>query len=122
MPHLTAEDWVKNTKILPIEKLAEKNRLMLLYRIVKRLCPGVDELLGQFNIGLSRTRLGLQRSQLKDHPCPLQPAYHAASMKDCYENGFVQSSVNLWNSIMMPSSCLKSAFCFKTFLHERYLP
>lgn len=42
---LSAEDFCSRTKILPVEKLKERSRLVLLYKKAKNIYPGFSQVL-----------------------------------------------------------------------------
>ena len=89
---LAPDEWIRRTNILPVHKVKEQRRLMLLYRISRKLCPGFDDLLQPATLAVTRTR---SQAHLQDHPMPLQAKYQSRTEKLCYKNGFISWTINL---------------------------
>ena len=113
---LSADEWTRKTNILPVAKLKEQRRLMLMFRIARNMCPGSNELLEPLQDQQPRTRSQVSR---QEHPLPLQAKYRPKMEKLCFKNGFVAWTIKLWNSLEMPTRCVQSLFSFRNFVWSR---
>lgn len=115
---LSPDEWTRKTNILPIVKLKEQRRLMLLYRIARRMCPGFEDLLKVTPSQVPRTR---SAAMLQNHPLPLEAKYQPRSEKLCFKNGFVCWTIKLWNSLEMSTATLQSLYSFRSYVWRRLL-
>ena len=84
---LSFEDFHRKTRIMPIEELREKSRLMLLYKFAKKIYPGSEEFLQRREI--TTGRITRRNEELNNHPLPLELLYQPQKRKEVFENGFL---------------------------------